>query len=138
MQTNDIVGDIVQVVLKEPEEFAELGLDKPSLFLHVLGVEDLGIWVVHPSYTVTVVNDEEGNPLPEEEQVHKEVDANLMIRWEQISTIVHFPDREGEILDLLVHLERLRRKTEEVFPSARAFVRPGFDEDETCPDALNG
>lgn len=95
MQTEDIVGDIVQVVLKEPEEFAELGLDKPSLFLHVVGVEDLGIWVTHPSYTVTVVNDDEGNPLPEEEQVHKEVDANLMIRWEQISTIVHFPEREG-------------------------------------------
>ncbi len=95
MQTDDIVGDIVQIVLKEPEEFAELGLDKPSLFLHVVGVEDLGIWVVHPSYTVTVVNDDEGNPLPEEEQVHTEVDANLMIRWEQISTVVHFPEREG-------------------------------------------
>jgi hypothetical protein len=47
----------------------------------------------------------------------------------------HFPDREGEILEILVHLERLRRKTEETFPHARAFVRPGFDEGWTDGDA---
>lgn len=39
----------------------------------------------------------------------------------------HFSERKEEILDILVILERLRRKTEEVFPNARAFVRPGFD-----------
>jgi hypothetical protein len=39
----------------------------------------------------------------------------------------HFPSQEDEILDLLMHLERLRRKTESFFPDARAFVRPGFD-----------
>lgn len=39
----------------------------------------------------------------------------------------HFPEREDEILNMLVHLERLRRKTEETFPNARALVRPGFD-----------
>lgn len=39
----------------------------------------------------------------------------------------HFSEREEEIFDMLVHLERLRRKTEEVFPHARAFIRPGFD-----------
>ena len=39
-----------------------------------------------------------------------------------------FPERENDILDLLVHLDRLRRKTEKVFPDARAFVRPGFDD----------
>ncbi len=32
------------------------------------------------------------------------------------------------ILDLLVRLNRLRRAGEQLFPNARAFVRPGFDE----------
>jgi hypothetical protein len=32
------------------------------------------------------------------------------------------------ILDLLVQLTRLRRETEALFPNARRFVRPGFDE----------
>lgn len=38
-----------------------------------------------------------------------------------------FPEQEDDILNLLVHLDRLRRKVEKVFPEARAFVRPGFD-----------
>lgn len=40
----------------------------------------------------------------------------------------HFPDQEDSVLDLLVELERLRRKTGEIFPGARSFVRPGFDD----------
>jgi len=38
------------------------------------------------------------------------------------------PEKEDETLDLLVLLERLRRKTEAEFPQARSFVRAGFDE----------
>ncbi len=38
-----------------------------------------------------------------------------------------FPEKEGKTLDILVHLEQLRRRMETVFPKARAFVRPGFD-----------
>jgi len=39
-----------------------------------------------------------------------------------------FPDKKDETLRILVHLERLRRSMEGVFPNARAFIRPGFDE----------
>jgi hypothetical protein len=46
--------------------------------------------------------------------------------WGRI--LEHFPEQEDECLEILVHLERLRRKAEQVFPDARAFVRPGFDE----------
>ncbi len=46
--------------------------------------------------------------------------------WGRI--LEHFPDQEDECLKILVHLERLRRKTEQGFPEARAFVRPGFDD----------
>ncbi len=42
-------------------------------------------------------------------------------------------DREDEIADLLLQLARLRKRTQETFPDARAFVRPGFDE---LPDPL--
>lgn len=38
-----------------------------------------------------------------------------------------FPQRETETLRLLAYLERIRRLTEQAFPNARAFVRPGFD-----------
>ncbi|MBI2927881.1 MAG: hypothetical protein HYY24_19500 [Verrucomicrobia bacterium] len=37
-------------------------------------------------------------------------------------------DEADGILDLLAQLTTLRRETEALFPTARAFVRPGFDE----------
>lgn len=40
----------------------------------------------------------------------------------------NFPDKEDEILEFLIHLDRLRKKVEETFPAARAFIRPGFEE----------
>ena len=39
----------------------------------------------------------------------------------------YFLDRDDKALDLLVHLDRLRRKMEKTFPLARLFIRPGFD-----------
>ena len=44
--------------------------------------------------------------------------------------IKSFPHLEGNILGIIAHLERLRRRAENEFPAARAFVRPGFDEIE--------
>jgi hypothetical protein len=42
--------------------------------------------------------------------------------------IRYFSDQKENILDVITHLDRLRRRTEKKFPDARAFVRPGFDE----------
>jgi hypothetical protein len=42
----------------------------------------------------------------------------------------HLSDPSETILDLLVQLDRLRRAAESTFPNARAFVRPGFDEED--------
>jgi len=42
--------------------------------------------------------------------------------------IRYFPDQKETILDVITHLDRLRRRTEKKFPDARAFMRPGFDE----------
>lgn len=46
-----------------------------------------------------------------------------------------FPDEDDAILDLLVHLGRLRTATEHAFPDARQFVRPGFDTEQ--PSAVD-
>lgn len=40
----------------------------------------------------------------------------------------YFPGREENILNIMAHLDRLRRRTEQKFPAARNFIRPGFDE----------
>jgi len=39
----------------------------------------------------------------------------------------YFPQHKAEILDILLLLDRLRARTQSSFPNTRAFVRPGFD-----------
>lgn len=51
--------------------------------------------------------------------------------WGKI--IKYFPDQEDNILGIMAHLDRFRRRTETEFPDARAFVRPGFDDAEPGP-----
>jgi len=45
--------------------------------------------------------------------------------WDVVRKRLRTPD--DEVLDLMVHLDRLRRSVETVFPDARALVRPGFE-----------
>jgi len=40
----------------------------------------------------------------------------------------YFPEKMDSILDIIMHLGQLQRKTEQVFPNAKGFRRPGFDD----------
>ena len=40
----------------------------------------------------------------------------------------YFSSHRDQILSIIKHLDRLRQRVEHVFPEARNFVRPGFDE----------
>lgn len=46
--------------------------------------------------------------------------------WAQLRKLLH--SHGDEIFDILVHLDRLRRSVETAFPSARACLRPGFED----------
>jgi hypothetical protein len=39
-----------------------------------------------------------------------------------------FPEKTDTVLEILVHLDRLRRSVQVKFPRARKFKRPGFDD----------
>jgi len=45
--------------------------------------------------------------------------------WGTIRT--YYPLSDRHILELLLHLDRMRRRVEQLFPDARGFMRPGFD-----------
>ena len=53
------------------------------------------------------------------------IDRSIAV-WGRLSLLL--PDKAGGIMPILSHLETLRRHTEQAFPHARNFVRPGFDE----------
>lgn len=48
--------------------------------------------------------------------------------WEYL--MFHFTEKEDEILEILIFLGRLRKKIEAMFPDARGFIRPGFDQEK--------
>jgi len=76
------------------------------------------------------------NPFDEDEDFPKDSDGSIKVALIGIDRSIaawgkmhsSFPEREDEILDILVQLERLRRYTEKEFPAARNFKRAGFDE----------
>jgi len=39
----------------------------------------------------------------------------------------HWPEKTDEIIDMLVHLNQLRREMARLFPDWQQFIRPGFD-----------
>jgi hypothetical protein len=49
-----------------------------------------------------------------------------MAAWTHMHT--YFPNFQAQILAILAQLDRLRRRVETIFPEARNFIRPGFDE----------
>ncbi len=95
MTTTEIIGDIVHIFFSDLTALAPLGLDENPLVIKIVGLDDMGLWAAHPSYVIVKALDEHGKPLPENQRVQRKLDANFLIRWEQISTIVHFPHRDG-------------------------------------------
>lgn len=49
-----------------------------------------------------------------------------MAAW--MTLLEHFPEKQRETLGLLSQLRQLQGAVEKIFPNARSFVRPGFDE----------
>ncbi len=45
--------------------------------------------------------------------------------WGELAS--HLPMLKKDVMDIILHLERLRKNVEKAFPDARAFIRPGFD-----------
>ncbi len=52
------------------------------------------------------------------------IDRSMAAWWQMLGL---FPDCSSQIKKFLIHLDRLRRETEQTFPRARSFQRPGFD-----------
>ena len=51
---------------------------------------------------------------------------NTIEAWTALQSL--FPEKTDSVIEILVHLDRLRTATTKRFPKARKFKRPGFDE----------
>ncbi len=95
MKMDDIIGDIVYISLREIERYSPIGiLESQSHFL-VRGYDQFGLWVAHPGLLVITSEDKKGEPLKPDMIIKEEVEATFLISWDNILTIMHYPDRKG-------------------------------------------
>lgn len=86
--TQEIIGDIVYISFSDPERYVEIGVSPESGHFKVLGYDNVGIWVEHPS--LLVVQD-----ITAKKSKEIKVESNFLITWDNIKSIMHYPNREG-------------------------------------------
>ena len=91
----EIIGDIIFISFREYERYHEIGIEK--IFGHYVlkGYDRMGIWLEHPGIIIQRTEDEQGSPLPVNEHSTEDVKADFLVQWDNINTIMHYPDREG-------------------------------------------
>ena len=82
-KTENIIGDIVFISFINVEDFKYIGISKSGHFL-VKGFDQLGVWVLHPGL------------ITKNDKIEKHIkEATFLIMWNQIATIMHYPNRDG-------------------------------------------
>ena len=92
---DDIVGDVVFFSFKDNERLQELGINSLSAHFLVKGYDHIGIWVEHPGLVFKYGEDSKGKPLPEDKIKQEKIEANFLLTWDLINTIMHYPNRKG-------------------------------------------
>jgi hypothetical protein len=96
-------------------------------------------WYVHPIHVklLRALGDDATDDGADEESLPRDSDGSAKVSliamdrsiaaWGRL--LSGYPDETDAILAILLHLSRLRAATEQEFPAARLFVRPGFDQE---------
>ena len=94
-KSEDIIGDIVFVSFNNSDFLIDIGINVPSGHFLVKGHDHLGLWLQHPGITIKQATDSNGNPIPLKLQKENQIDGVFLVMWNQINTIMHYPDRDG-------------------------------------------
>ena len=95
MKLDDIIGDVIFISFKDTERMREIGIEKPSGHYMLRGYDRIGLWVEHPGVLIQHIEDEKGRPLPPDQQSQNKIDALFMINWDNVNTMMHYPNRKG-------------------------------------------
>jgi len=95
MKIDKIIGDVILVTFRDPERLKDVGLNVKTGNFMVNGFDQFGLWLAHPGMFLIEETDKSGKPLPPAKQKREQIEANFLVTWDNIQTMVHFPDREG-------------------------------------------
>lgn len=93
MKMKDIIDDVVLVILANKEALAEIGVNQKTIYVKVLGYDDFGIWVEFSNFRIPKLKTAKGKK--PKRPIYQSVTGSLLIQWQLITSIVHFPGVEG-------------------------------------------
>ncbi|KAB7705332.1 hypothetical protein F9802_14630 [Bacillus aerolatus] len=104
MYLDNFVNQKIQIKLRNfPEELVGsiTGIYHPDdwYMVKLMHTESMGIWVENPCHKRTEVLDDTGSQIPSEHQVEETCPVHLFIRWEYISSVITFPNKDVIGLD---------------------------------------
>ena len=94
-KSDDIIGDIVFISIRESDVLKTIGVHPKTGHFLVRGYDQLGLWLQHPGLVLKKIEDKDGKPLPVKEQKEELIDSVFLLKWDQVNTIMHYPNREG-------------------------------------------
>ena len=95
MKLDEIIGDLVFISFRDAERLVEIGITQKNGNFLVRGFDQFGVWLSHPGLFLVTDTDEEGRPIPPAKQNREQIESNFLVTWDNIQTIMHFPDRDG-------------------------------------------
>ena len=93
MKMKNITGDVVLLILANAEALAEIGVNKKTIYVKVLGYDDYGLWVEFSNFKIPKLKTAKGEK--PKRPMYQSVTGSLLIPWPLIISVVHFPDVEG-------------------------------------------
>ena len=91
----DAIGDVVFITFRNLDKIRDLGIDSPSGHYLIKGFDQIGIWLEHPGVVLAKTVDKNGKPIPDDKIIQEKVEANFLVTWDNINSIMHYPNREG-------------------------------------------
>ena len=95
IKIDDIIGDRVFISFRDPKKLQSIAINIENGHFIVKGFDHIGIWLEHPGLVMIKTEDSKGKPIQKEKQVKENIDAVFLAGWDNIDTIMHYPNREN-------------------------------------------
>jgi len=90
-----IINDVIFIAFRDIDRLKEIGITENSGHFLLKGYDQLGLWLEHPGIIIHHMEDNKGRPMPPDKHDKEEIDAIFMVQWNNISTLMHYPNRKG-------------------------------------------
>ena len=95
IKLDDIIGDLIFISFGDLGRFKDIGITESSGHYLLKGYDQMGIWLEHPGIVLNCSEDKNGNPLPVAKHTRENIAADFIVTWDNVNTIMHYPEREG-------------------------------------------